>query len=76
VTLSPNQIVVTAMVSGNSSLVILERQGKAQSMLCPPTWMLRGLRSANVRGRCTAMRSNIEESGDRVTLSAKWAATR
>ena len=70
VTLSPNQIVVTAMVSGISSLVILDEAGQAQSYVVSSDLDVAGLRSA----MSEAMHGdavNIEGSGDRVTLSGK-----
>ncbi len=70
VTLSPNQIVVTAMGSGISSLVILDEAGQAQSYVVSSDLDVAGLRSA----MSEAMHGdavNIEGSGDRVTLSGK-----
>ena len=70
VTLSPNQIVVTAMGSGISSLVILDEAGQAQSYVVSADLDVAGLRSA----MSEAMHGdavNIEGSGDRVTLSGK-----
>jgi pilus assembly protein CpaC len=70
VTLSPNQIVVTAMSSGTSSLVILDEVGQAQSYVVSSDLDIAGLRTAMSQ----AMHGdtvNIEGSGDRVTLSGK-----
>jgi pilus assembly protein CpaC len=70
VTLSPNQIVVTAMTSGTSSLVILDEVGQAQSYVVSSDLDVAGLRTA----MSEAMHGdtvNIEGSGDRVTLSGK-----
>ena len=68
VTLSPNQIVVTAMTSGISSLVLMDEAGQAQSYVVSSDLDVAGLRVA----MSEAMHSdavNIEGSGDRVTLS-------
>jgi len=68
VTLSPNQIVVTAMTSGISSLVLMDEAGQAQSYVVSSDLDVAGLRVAMYE----AMHSdavNIEGSGDRVTLS-------
>jgi pilus assembly protein CpaC len=68
VTLSPNQIVVTAMTSGISSLVLMDEAGLAQSYVVSSDLDVAGLRVA----MSEAMHGdavNIEGSGDRVTLS-------
>jgi pilus assembly protein CpaC len=70
VTLSPNQIVVTAMASGISSLVILDEAGQTQSYVVSSDLDVTGLRtvmSEAVRGGAV----NIEGNGDRVILSGK-----
>ena len=70
VTLSPNQIVVTAMTSGISSLILLDEAGQTQSYVVSSDLDVAGLRSA----MSEAMHGdavNIEGSGDRVTLSGK-----
>lgn len=70
VTLSPNEIVVTAMGSGTSSLVILDEAGQAQSYVVSSDLDIAGLRTAMSQ----AMHGdtvNIEGSGNRVTLSGK-----
>jgi len=70
VTLSPNEIVVTAMGSGTSSLVILDEAGQAQSYVVSSDLDIAGLRTAMSQ----AMHGdtvNVEGSGDRVTLSGK-----
>lgn len=70
VTLSPNEIVVTAMGSGTSSLVILDEAGQAQSYVVSSDLDIAGLRTAMLQ----AMHGdtvNIEGSGNRVTLSGK-----
>jgi pilus assembly protein CpaC len=70
VTLSPNQIVVTAMASGTSSLVILDEVGQAQSYVVSSDLDIAGLRTAMSQAMHGDM-VNIEGSGDRVTLSGK-----
>jgi pilus assembly protein CpaC len=68
VTLSPNQIVVTAMSSGISSLVLMDEAGLAQSYVVSSDLDVTGLRAAMsevMHGDAV----NIEGSGDRVTLS-------
>ena len=68
VTLSPNQIVVTAMIPGISSLVLMDEAGLAQSYVVSSDLDVTGLRAA----MSEAMHGdavNIEGSGDRVTLS-------
>jgi len=70
VTLSPNQIVVTAMTSGISSLILLDEAGQTQSYVVSSDLDVAGLRSAMSQ----AMHGdtvNIEGSEDRVTLSGK-----
>jgi pilus assembly protein CpaC len=70
VTLSPNQIVVTAMTSGTSSLVILDEIGQAQSYVVSSDLDIAGLRTAMLQ----AMHGdtvNIEGNGDRVILSGR-----
>jgi pilus assembly protein CpaC len=70
VTLSPNQIVVTAMSSGTSSLVILDEVGQAQSYVVSSDLDIAGLRTAMSQA-LHGDTVNIEGSGDRVTLSGK-----
>jgi pilus assembly protein CpaC len=70
VTLSPNQIVVTAMASGISSLILLDEAGQAQSYVVSSDLDVSGLRTAMseaMRGEAV----NIEGNGDRVILSGK-----
>lgn len=70
VTLSPNQIVVTAMTSGICSLVLLDEAGHAQSYIISSDVDVAGLRVAMT----DAMRNDavkVEGSGDRVILSGK-----
>jgi pilus assembly protein CpaC len=70
VTLSPNQIVVTAMASGISSLILLDEAGQTQSYVVSSDLDVAGLRTAMFQ----AMHGdivNIEGNGDRVTLSGK-----
>jgi len=70
VTLSPNEIVVTAMGSGTSSLVILDEAGQAQSYVVSSDLDIAGLRTAMSQAMHGDM-VNVEGSGDRVTLSGK-----
>ena len=70
VTLSANQIVVTAMTSGICSLVLLDEAGHAQSYIVSSDVDVAGLRVA----MSDAMRNDavkVEGSGDRVILSGK-----
>jgi pilus assembly protein CpaC len=70
VTLSPNQIVVTAMTSGISSLILLDEAGQTQSYVVSSDLDVAGLRTA----MSEAMHGdivNIEGNGDRVILSGK-----
>ena len=68
VTLSPNQIVVTATASGISSLVLLDENGQAQSYVVSSDVDVAGLRAAMSEAMHGDM-VNIEGSGGRVTLS-------
>jgi pilus assembly protein CpaC len=68
VTLSPTEIVVTAMTPGVCSLTLMDEAGRAQSYVISSDLDIDGLRVAISR----AMRSDavkIEGSGGRVTLS-------
>jgi pilus assembly protein CpaC len=68
VTLSPNQIVVTAMSPGVGSLTLMDETGLAQSYVVSADLDIDGLRSA----MSAAMRGDavkVEGSGARVTLS-------
>jgi pilus assembly protein CpaC len=68
VTLNPNQIIVTAMTPGVSSLTLVDESGQAQSYLVSSDVDVDGLRSA----MAGAMRSDavkVEASGGRVTLT-------
>jgi len=70
VTLSPNQIVVTAMTSGISSLILLDEAGQTQSYVVSADLDVTGLRTV----MSEAMHDgavNIEGNGDRVILSGK-----
>ena len=70
VTLSPNQIVVTAMTSGISSLVLMDETGQTQSYVVSSDLDVAGLRVA----MSEAMHGdtvNVEGNGDRVTLSGR-----
>jgi pilus assembly protein CpaC len=68
VTLTPTEIIVTAMTPGISSLTLLDEGGQAQSYVISSDIDIDGLRSAMVR----EMRGDsvkVEGSGARVTLS-------
>jgi pilus assembly protein CpaC len=70
VTLSPTQIVVTAMTSGISSLVLLDEASHVQSYVVSSDVDVAGLRAA----MSDAMRGdgvNVQGNGDRVTLSGR-----
>ncbi len=72
VTLSPTQIIVTAMTPGISSLTLLDETGLAQSYVISSDVDVEGLRAAMAQ----AMGGNavkVEGSGGRVTLS--WASS-
>ncbi len=74
VTLSPNQIVVTAMTSGTSSLILLDETGQALSYVVSSDLDVAGLRVAMTE----AMRGNavdVEGSGNRITLSGQVGST-
>ena len=68
VTLSPNQIVVTAMTSGISSLVLMDEAGQAQSYVVSSDLDIAGLRTA-LSEAVQGSPLSVEGSGDRVTLS-------
>jgi pilus assembly protein CpaC len=73
VTLSPTEIVVTAMTAGTCSLTLLDEGGRAQSYVISSDLDIEGLRAAMAQ----AMRSNavkVEGSGTRVTLSGMVAS--
>ncbi len=73
VTLTPNEIVVTAMTPGTSSLTLLDEAGQAQSYLVSSDLDIDGLRQAmahTVQGDSI----KIEGSGGRVTLSGAVAS--
>jgi len=73
VTLTPNQIVVTAVTSGISTLVLLDEAGQAQSYIVSADLDVAGLRVAMAE----AMHSNavkIEGSGNRLTLSGELSS--
>jgi pilus assembly protein CpaC len=73
VTLSPNQIIVTAMSPGISSLTLLDETGLAQSYVVSSDVDVEGLRAAmfDAMGN-DAIR--VEGSGSRVTLSGNVAS--
>ena len=73
VTLTPNELVVTAMNAGTSSLTLLDEAGQAQSYVVSADLDIDGLRQAmahTIQGDSI----NIEGSGGRVTLSGKVAS--
>jgi len=73
VTLTPNEIIVTAMNPGISSLTLLDEAGQAQSYVISSDIDIDGLRSA----MSEVMRGDsvkIDGSGGRVTLSGKVAS--
>ncbi len=70
VTLTPNQIVVTAITSGISTLVLLDESGQAQSYIVSSDIDVAGLRTA----MSEATHNNavkIDGSGNRITLSGE-----
>lgn len=67
-TLTPNQIVVTAMNPGLSSLTLLDETGQAQSYVVSSDVDLDGLRSAMAE-QMKGYNINIEGAGGRVTLT-------
>src|ERR1035437_6349693 len=68
VTLTPNEIVVTAMNPGISSLTLLDEAGQAQNYVVSSDLDIDGLRQA--MGEATRSDSvKVEGSGARVTLS-------
>jgi pilus assembly protein CpaC len=74
VTLSPNQIIVTAVTSGVSSLILLDEQGQAQSYVVSSDTDVEGLRVA----MSEAMRDDmvhVDGSGSRVILSGNVGST-
>ncbi len=73
ITLSPTQIVVTAMASGISSLVLMDETGQAQSFVVSSDLDITGLRVA-ISEAMHGDAVNIEGIGDRVTLSGTVAS--
>jgi pilus assembly protein CpaC len=67
-TLTPNQIVVTAMNPGISSLTLLDEKGQAQSYVVSSDVDLDGLRSA-MADQMKGYGIKVEGAGGRVTLS-------
>jgi pilus assembly protein CpaC len=67
-TLTPNQIVVTAMNAGISSLTLLDETGQAQSYVVSADVDLDGLRSAMAE-QMKGYNVRIDGAGGRVTLS-------
>ena len=73
VTLTPNEIVVTAMNPGISSLTLLDEAGQAQNYVVSSDLDIDGLRQA--MGEATRSDSvKVEGSGARVTLSGTLAS--
>lgn len=68
VTLTPNQIVVTAMGPGISSLTLLDEIGRAQSYMISSDLDIDGLRAA-MQEALSADHIRVEGSGGRVVLS-------
>ena len=73
ITLSPTQIIVTAMTPGVSSLILLDETGQAQSYVVSSDVDVQGLRTAISQATRddSANTVNVEGSGDRVLLSGK-----
>lgn len=70
VTMSPNQILVTAMNAGLSSLTLMDESGQAQSYVVSSDVDVEGLRTA----MADALRGDaikVESSGGRVTLTGE-----
>lgn len=73
ITLSPTQIIVTAMTAGVSSLILLDETGQAQSYVVSSDVDVQGLRTAISQATRddSSNTVNVEGSGDRVLLSGK-----
>jgi pilus assembly protein CpaC len=73
ITLTPNQIIVTAMTPGVSSLILLDEVGQAQSYVVSSDLDVQGLRTAIAKatGQDATNTVSVEGSGDRVLLSGK-----
>jgi pilus assembly protein CpaC len=72
ITLTPNQIIVTAMTPGVSSLILLDEAGQAQSYVVSSDLDIQGMRSA-ISDAMKENTVNVEASGDRVILSGNVA---
>jgi len=70
ITLSPNQIIVTAMAPGITSLILLDEAGQAQSYVVSSDVNVDGLRTAMAHSAAGAGIS-VEGSAGRVILSGK-----
>lgn len=73
VTLSPNQIIVTAMTPGISSLTLLDETGLAQSYVVSSDVDVEGLRAA-MSGAMGNDAIRVEGNGSRVTLTGSAAS--
>ena len=73
VTLSPNQIIVTAMTPGISSLTLLDETGLAQSYVVSSDVDVEGLRAA-MSGAMGNDAIRVEGNGSRVTLTGNVAS--
>jgi pilus assembly protein CpaC len=73
VTLSPNQIIVTAMTPGISSLTLLDETGLAQCYVVSSDVDVEGLRAA-MSGAMGNDAIRVEGNGGRVTLSGNVAS--
>jgi pilus assembly protein CpaC len=74
VTLTPNEIIVTAMTPGLSSLTLLDEAGQAQSYVVSSDLDIDGLRAAMAQEMHGSDAVKIEGSGGRVTLTGTVAS--
>jgi pilus assembly protein CpaC len=74
VTLTPNEIIVTAMNPGISSLTLLDEVGQAQSYVVSADLDIDGLRAAMAQEMHGSDAIKIEGSGGRVTLTGTVAS--
>jgi pilus assembly protein CpaC len=72
ITLNPNQIIVTAMAPGVSSLIVLDEAGQAQSYVISSDLDVTGLRTA-IDAAVHDEVINVEGNGGRVILSGQVA---
>jgi pilus assembly protein CpaC len=72
ITLNPNQIIVTAMTPGVSSLIVLDEAGQAQSYVISSDLDVTGLRTA-IDAAVHNDVVNVEGNGGRVLLSGQVA---